>query len=40
MEPVAVARLYAEESGRAFDDDLESLFREVVSEVKESERNA
>ena len=40
MEPVAVARLYAQESGRAFDEDLEALFREVVNEVKENERNA
>lgn len=39
MEPVAVARLYAEESGRTFDEDLETLFREVVNEVKERERN-
>ena len=40
MEPVAVARLYAQESGRVFDEDLEALFREVVSEVRENERNA
>ena len=40
MDPVAVARLFAEESGRAFDDDLEALFQEVVSQVKENERNA
>ena len=40
MEPLAVARLYAEESGRAFDEDLEALFSEVVNEVKENERNA
>lgn len=39
MEPLAVARLYAEESGRAFDEDLEALFIEVVNEVKENERN-
>lgn len=40
MEPVAVARLYAQESGCVFDEDLEALFREVVSEVRENERNA
>lgn len=40
MEPVEVARLFARESGREFDDELETLFNEVVSEVKESERNA
>ena len=40
MEPIAVARLYAKESGRVFDEELESLFREVVHEVKENERNA
>ena len=40
MEPVAVARLYAQESERVFDEDLEALFREVVSEVRENERNA
>lgn len=40
MEPIAVARLYAEESGRVFDEELEALFNEVVSEVKEDERKA
>lgn len=40
MEPIAVARMYAEESGRVFDEDLEALFNEVVSEVKEDERKA
>ena len=39
MEPLEVARLYAGESGRAFDEELEALFREVVGEVSENERN-
>jgi len=40
MEPVEVARLYAKESDRLFDEDLEALFNEVVAKVKENERNA
>ena len=40
MDPVAVARLYAEESGRVFDEDLEAIFNEVVREVREDERKA
>lgn len=40
MEPQDVARLYARESGRVFDEDLAALFREVEEAVREEERNA
>lgn len=39
MEPLEVARLYATDSGREFDEELENLFREVESEIKEDNRN-
>ena len=39
MEPMEVARLFAEDSGRGFDDELEALFKEVENEVWEDNRN-
>ena len=38
-DPIAIARLYANEEGVVFDDDMEALFKEVVSLVAEEENN-
>ena len=40
MDPVEVVRLYARESGIAFDRDLEALFLEAAGRVAEDSRNA
>ncbi len=38
-DPIAIARLYANEEGVVFDDDMEAMFKEVVSLVAEEENN-
>ena len=39
MEPLEVARLYAEDTGITFTDDLAALFREAEKEVKDDRSN-
>ena len=39
MEPLAVAKLYAGDSGFDFSEEMETLFREVVREVNREERD-
>jgi len=39
MEPLEVARLYAEDTGATFTDDLVALFREAEEEVKDDKNN-
>ena len=39
MEPLEVARLYAEDTGGTFTDDLVALFREAEKEVKDDKNN-
>ncbi len=38
-DPIAIARLYANEEGVVFDDDMEAMFKEVVALVAEEENN-
>jgi hypothetical protein len=40
MAPLEVARMYAEDIGRVFDDEMEDLFREIEKEVRDSERKS
>ena len=39
MEPLEVARLYAEDTGITFTDELATLFREAENEVKDDRNN-
>ena len=39
-DPIAIARLYANEEGVVFDDDMEAMFKEVVALVAEEENNS
>ena len=40
MEPLAVARMYAEDMGFSFDEELERLFLEVEKDVRNAEHDA
>lgn len=38
-QPIEIARSYAADTGRAFDDDMEAMFNEALAAVMEDERN-